>query len=85
MTCLYEMQCCAPDMRQHEVVNASRVLLLHRRRVDQMTQVLIHQLRYEWREGSLRPRNTALVKEHSNESTTHHHDGHHTHNQDLKL
>lgn len=56
-------------MWQHEIVNTSCVLLLHWRRVDQMTQVLVHHLRYERREGSLSRRNTSLVREHTTHMT----------------
>lgn len=43
-----------PDLRQHEIVDAARVLLLNGGGVNEVTQVLVHQLRNEGREGSLR-------------------------------
>lgn len=43
-----------PDLRQHEIVDAGRVLLLNGGGVNEVTQVLVHQLRNEGREGSLR-------------------------------
>lgn len=43
-----------PDLRQHEIVDAARVLLLNGGGVNEVTQVLVHQLRNEGCEGSLR-------------------------------
>lgn len=41
-------------MREHEVVDAAGVLLLDRGGVNEVTQILVHQLRNEGCEGSLR-------------------------------
>lgn len=45
-----------PDLRQHEIVDAARVLLFNRGGVDEVTQILVHHLCNEGREGSLRRR-----------------------------
>ena len=52
-----------PDLWQHEVVDAAGVLLLHRLGVDEVAHVLVHHLRDEGREGSLRTEERAERKE----------------------